>query len=950
MKNKIAILAAGVAMFSFSLPSFAADDKDEAQNYLEEKVDIGYAKVSRRALSGAVSTVTGEVLDKSPESNLAKTFAGRLSGLTVLENNGEPGRPASSSTANGVSLLIRGLSTTNGNKPLIIIDGQISPNMNYTYITPEEIETVTILKDAATLSLYGIQGGNGAIVITTKRGKAGTHNITVTIDEAMQQATHTPYFTSAADYARLRNQAAYNDGKGLFALFSQDEIDRYADGTYPGTDWYNKYTNKTMWMTRAGLNLSGGSNRVTYYANLNYLYESSPFKVEPNDKYNANPNINRFNFRSNIDVKVNDYLSAIIRLNGSINNVKNAGASNADVYTSLFKFAPTMFGPLTPLYDAEGNPLANGGQVIGTDNGGDPTYGLLNRSGYSNTIRADMAAQGGLMADLGMVTPGLGLSAIISYQTNAINKTNTLQTFETWVRTNDLEKLEFTKLGTADNTPLSYTKTRKMFYNLNLYANATYNRTFGDHSVDALAYFFYQNRETEETSGALILPYKRESVALTASYGFKNRYFISGIFAWSGSEQFHPDHRYMFTPSVGATWIASDESFMRWAKPALSLLKFRASYGIMGNDQLGDNRGLYWDNVDYNGNEYMRGNPLVSAEKYKRQNYGVDLMLFNSLNVSFDWFKNRCDNILTSSNGIIPIFQGIPLEYYPMVNGGIIENKGYEIAATYTKQINRDWSVFVGGSYAYNHNNIIDMLEGEREGYAYPYAKKGQSIGQKWGYVIDYSNGNGYFNFADEIAAAPKYSMGNPRLGDFIYKDLNNDGVIDGKDKAPIGFSNCPRGYYYFSAGFNWKGLEVSAMFQGTTKRSVILDGIGSYEKNVDGYFSDIHQNAWTLERWMNGEQIDYPALSLTTSTSHADNSYFIQDGSYLRLKNAEIAYNLPKKICKVITASNIRISLNGQNLITWDHLRSKAIDPEIGSLTAFQTYRVINLGVKLTF
>lgn len=927
--------------------------EDEAA-VLDQMVAIGYQTISRRELTGATASVSGTTLDRSAETHLGKSLAGQLSGLTIIENNGEPGRPASSSSANGISMLLRGQSTINGTKPLIIIDGQVSPDFNYMYITPEEIESVTVLKDAALTAIYGIQSGNGAIIITTKRGKVGKTAITVYADEAMQEATHTPLFVNSYDYARMRNQAGVNDGKGVFSQFSEQDTNLFATGDelHQNNDWYNLYTNKRIWMTRAGMSLTGGTERLRYYANMNYMHESSPFKTEKNAKYDPEPATNRFNFRSNIDVSITSYLKAFMGISGTINNVKTAGEINGDVYSSLFALPPTMWGPTTPLTDKDGNILNNGGQVITIDGVNNPTYGILNRSGYRQILKADIMAQGGLTFDLDMVTPGLSLTGVVGYETSATNQTNTLQDYQSWVRTNDLTTLDFTRLGAVENTPLSYSKTRKMFYNINLSAFANYRRSFGNHFINAQGYVSYQNRETETLTGADMLPYYRETFGINATYGFMNRYYVRGDFGYAGSEQFHPDHRWTPTPAVSGTWILSEEEFMRGLNPWLSLAKLRASYGITANDQLDDARMLYSDYVDYQGNEGMRGNPLLAPEKIRKQNYGIDLGFFNNeLQISFDWFKNNCDNLLIQSSKLIPIYQGVPLDYYPMINAGKIENKGYEISANWTKNLGRDFTITLGGSFSHAKNTILDVKEVARDGYAYPYEMKGQSIGQKWGYLIDYSNGNGYYNFQDEIKGSGlTYSFGTPRLGDFRYKDLNNDGTIDAKDRMPIGYSHVPQNYYAFNGGFNWKGFEVNVLFQGVSKRSVALSGVGAYEYMNQGVFSDIHMNAWTPERWINGEEISYPALSLAKSTSHVDNSFFIMDGSYLRLKNAEIAYTLPKAAGKFMKAQSIRISLRGQNLFTIDHLRTKHIDPEIGDLNAFPTYRSFDLGVKVTF
>ena len=651
----------------------------EPSGSLDEIIDLGYYKVTRRELTGAVSVVGGTELAKSPESNLGKTFAGRLPGLTVMEENGEPGLVAQSSSNNGLTMIIRGLTTANGNKPLIIIDGQISPNENYMYITPEEIETVTVLKDASAMAIYGMQGGNGAIVIRTKSGRIGANKVSVYFDEALQQSSKTPYSISAAEYATLRNQAGYNDGLGKFSQFSQEQIDGYS-ATNHAYNPYNDLFNKTMWMTRAGMSLTGGTERLQYYANVNYMHESSPFKAEENKdwEYNPAPGIDRFNFRSNIDVKINSWLSAMMRISGSINRVKTAGSTNASVYSALFKLPPTMYGSLsTVVNDEEGNIVHKGNEVLTGDGVTDPVYGMLNSSGFIEQLKADVLSMGGLNADLSMVTEGLSASAVVAYQLSSNNNQSTLQKYQRWIAVQNGDEVNFQRLGSDENTPLSYAKTRQMYYNLNLSAFANYKRTFGDHYVSSMAYIFYQDLQTESTSGAAILPYKRESMGITATYGFKNRYFIRGDVAYSGSEQFHPDHRWYTTPSVSGTWIASDESFIQGIKPWVSLVKLRLSYGLNDNDQLGDGRMLYADNVDYQGNEFTRGNPLLAPEKIYKTNYGIDLGFFdNDLSVSFDYFRQHCDNVLISSSTLVPSFQGVPLDYYPLVNEGRIKNHG----------------------------------------------------------------------------------------------------------------------------------------------------------------------------------------------------------------------------------------------------------------------------------
>ena len=916
-------------------------------------VNLGYFTQSREANVGAISTVSGTELDRAPVSNLSQTFAGRLSGLSTIEGYSEL-------NAAGVTKWIRGITSVNGFAPLVIIDGIICPNVYYEYLSPKEIDNVTVLKDASTTSIYGIQGAAGAIVITTKRGNIGSRRINVYFDQAFQQMTRRPEFVGSYEYAQLRNQAGVNDGLEPYSQFTQDQLDKFSDGTdplYPNNDWYGMFVRKMTMMQRVGINVSGGSEKIRYFSNVNYMHQSSPFKVDdmPDRNYDPTPYIHAVNFRSNLDLTFNSYLSAYMNLSGNVNYENTVPNGNNAVYGSIFSLPPTMYGPLTPKIeeDVEMNEESEvGNQVVTHDREDNPTYGLLNRSGYVHLLRTNVMAQAGLKLDMDFLTQGLSLTGKMAYQTFSYNLTYTPQDFARYVRSNDFSTLDFSKKGSIENTPLRYSNASLFFYNLNLMANMDYHRRFGDHSIQAMAYIHYLVQEKEAAEGANILPYKRENLGITALYGYKDRYFIKGDIAYSGSEQFHPDYRYIATPSVGVAWLASKEDFAADWGTWLSLLKLRASYGISANDQLGEERFLYLDYINYLGVERQIGNPELSSEKIKKQNYGIDLGLFNSFTLTFDYFKHRVDNMLVNSVENVPILQGIPLSYFPKLNNGKMENRGYEIEANYMKQLTPDWSVFIGAGFTHSVNKVININESPRgEDYKYRYRQEGFKYGQAFGYLIDYSNGNGIFNSEAELDGKNlTYAFGAPRVGDFIYQDLNGDGTIDDRDVAPIGNSGYPDNYFNVSGGIGFKGFEFNFLFQGIGQASVYLNGIGAFESEKEGVFNDIHKNAWTPERYANNEKIDYPALSLTATTNHVANDYFIMDRSFLRLRNVEIAYTLPARISKKMAAERIRFSLNAQNLLTFDHIKSKYIDPETGYMSTFQPYRVFNIGVNLNF
>jgi TonB-linked SusC/RagA family outer membrane protein len=928
---------------------------------LEEVVHMGYTSQLRKDISGAVSTVSGTELEKSPVALLGQTLAGRLSGLTSMETFSELSRA-------NTSFYVRGISAARGASPLVMIDGIIcayNSSQTLEYISASEIESISVLKDASTQALYGIQGANGLIVVTTKRGSAGGLKIKTRFDQSVQQVTTQPTFYNSADYAELRNQAAYNDGLGQNYLFSETQIANYRSGEnrdlYPNNNWYDKYMKDFASMQRVGIDVSGGNNKVQFFSNINVMHQGGQFKTDQ-DEYNSNANNIWINYRSNVDMMLNKYLKAYVRLSGNVKRERTPGSGNAAIYSSLFQMPSTVYGPITPqVLDSEGNILDEGGKVITTERVTSPTYGMLNRSGYYRHTVTNITSQFGLDLDMSFLTKGLSLNGVMAYQTNAVGSLGTTQDYERWIRTDDPSVLEFIKKGSQVDSPLAYSKSHSFYYHLTYNMAMNYQRDFGKHHITGMGYMFYQNLTKTDTSSPWCLPYNRVSSGIEATYGYNNRYLAKFDMGYSGSEQYARDSRYTLTPAVSVAWVASNEEFLKetdW----LSNLKLRASYGKTANDQSGLARYSYLDNVSvtgggsigylqYNITEGTVGNPKIEAEASTKQNFGLDLGLFNSVSVSVDVFKERMENMVVSAYSTIPLYQGVPLTNYPKTNTGTFENQGYDISVNYFKSINKDLSVSVGGLFSYAKNTIINWNEAEKtEDYAYRKREEGYSYGQSFGYLVDYSNGNGFFNSQSEINSSNlQYDFGDPRVGDLMYQDLTDDGIIDERDMAPIGKGAIPRITYALSGGLNYKSFGFSLLFQGIGDYSSIYSGIGVYETSYDGIFGALHQNAWTEERYQNGEEITSPALSLTKSVSHESNDYYNYDRSFVRLKNAELTYKLPDRLTKLISASSASLILSGQNLITWDKMKSDDFGPE-GSYSSFPVYRVYNIGVRVKF
>ena len=914
----------------------------------DELVYLGYTSQRRGDISGAVSTVTGEELERAPVANLTQTFPGRLAGLTAQEVSSELSRATT-------NLYVRGISAARGNGPLVMIDGIInSYNSNQTldYISANEIESVTLLKDASTQALYGIQGANGIMVITTKRGNKGDVQIKTTLDHALQEVTTKPLFYSSAEYAAMRNQAALNDGRAK--PFTDQQIEGYKTGTdprYSNNNWYDRYMADYAAMQRAAVNVTGGNDNVQFYSNVNFMHQGGQF-ITDQTEYNPNANNVWVNYRSNVDMNLNRYLKAFVRLAGNIKRERTPGVGNATIYSSLFQIPPTMYGPLSP-----------DGKVLTTQNVTSPTYGMLNRTGYTRHTVTNITSQFGLDLDMGFLTKGLKLNGTLAYQTNSVGSLSTTQDYERFIRSGANDTLAFIKKGAQNDTPLAYGKSHSYYYHLTYNTALNYQREFGKHNVGGMAYMFYQNLTKADNSSPGLLPYNRVSSGAELSYGYDSRYLVKFDIGYSGSEQYARSHRFTATPAVSAAWVASNEGFMNdinW----LSNLKLRASYGKTANDNSGLGRFAYLDNVtvskggpigylQYLITQQQVGNPYIEAEIATKQNLGLDLGFFNALSISLDVFKERMDNMVVGGSGSIPLYQGVPLGNYPRGNTGVFENKGYELIAAYTKALNSNLSFSIGGQLSYIDNKVINVNEPARTAdYAYPKLQEGFPYGQQFGYLVDYSNGNGFYNTAEELENRIPFNNAETkiRLGDLKYQDLNGDGLIDLHDRAPIGYGALPKYSYGISGGLTYKAFDLNFLFQGIGKYTTLFSGQGVYETDIDGIFGSLHKNAWTPERYASGQTITAPALSIVKSVSHEASDYYSYDRSFIRLKNMQLGYTLPSRLSKAITADKIRFLLSGQNLITWDNMKSDDFGPDGGGYNAFPVYRVYNIGVNVIF
>jgi len=887
------------------------------------------------AYTGAISTVYGSELVKTPGSGFSASLTGRLSGLTSLQSSSAPADDAT-------LMYIRGLNSVNGNSPLVVIDGVPAPLFDINTLNINTVESVSVLKDAAAKALYGPRASSGVILVTTKRGKIGATEINVSADFSLQQATQIPETVSPAEYAIMRNQALVNDGGS--ALYSLYQIAAFADGTSSAHDWYDTFLDDVASQQRYNVNIRGGNNRVKYLVSTGYLHQNSLIESVENDDYDPALKLHRFNILANVDVALHRYLSCFLNTNVNIDRLNQGYYALGSIMESIYRMAPVVPGPV----DENGN-------VITTEYNEYPTYGLINRSGYAHQTGINLNVAYGMNLDLSFLTKGLSLKGIVGYEANYQGTIYGADDYPRYAA--DGSQL----FGTHVDSPLSLTKESDMRYFINFQGFVNYDRVFNKkHEINSFISYFNENMMKNGD-----LPYDRISLIGHVKYGYDSRYYLQGDFTYDGTEQFKKGNRFKFFPTVSAAWLVSNEKFMKDAD-WLTFLKFRASAGWLGNDQIASTRFLYATDVRYELSGYllsqyyaahtverMQGNPDIHYEKSFQQNYGVDLMLCDALGISFDYWRVKQGDMAIQDESVSSA-QGISSDYLPYENLGKMENKGFDAEVSYTKRFANGLKVNVKGNIGYNKNEVTDVKELNRtsSGYYYPYRENGYSVGQQFGYVIDYSNGNGYYNSQDEIDnSGLRYSGATPRPGDFVYKDLNDDGSIDERDQAPIDKAKTLPTYAYgASVQLEYKNFDFYVQLQGVSGQRAYYNGCGIFDNCYQGVYTDLHRKAWTAERYAAGEQIAYPALTTGSSSSLQRNEFFYSKDDYWRVKNVVLGYTLPKRFTNKLKTNKIRLYVSGANLLTFTSLKFDDIDPEQSSFSQYPVYRTFNIGLNLNF
>ena len=946
---------------------------EEQVNELEETVIVGYGTQRKISNIGAQSSMKMEDI-KTPSASLTTTLAGRLAGVVAVQRTGEPGKDAA-------DIWIRGISTPNTSSPLVLVDGV---ERSFNDIDPEDIESLTTLKDASATAVYGVRGANGVILIKTKPGKVGKPTVSADYYESFTRFTKMVDLADGITYMNAANEAMRNDG--IATKYTEDQIRNTIAGKdpylYPNVDWLKEIFNDWGHNRRVNVNVRGGSEKVAYYASVSYFNETGMTVTDKNiNTYDSKMKYSRYNFTTNLNIDVTPTTKVEIGAQGYLGEGNYPAISSADLYNAAMSISPVEY---PKMFFVNGEAFVPG---TSTNNNFNNPYSQATRRGYDNLTKNQIYSNLRVTQDLDMLTKGLKLTAMYAFdvyneihvhQDRAESTYNFLDTSVPY----DMNGQPILQRIYEGSNVLSYTQETSGNKKTYLEASLNYDRTFNDdHRVSAL-FLFNQQSKLLYPKGTLedAIPYRMMGIAGRATYSWKDRYFAEFNIGYNGAENFSPKHRFGTFPAFGVGWVVSNEKFWQPLSKAVSFLKIRYTDGKVGNSEVSDRRFMYLDQMKENGDYgykfgpngtkwsgYETVNMAVDLiwEESRKQDLGIDLKLFNDdLSIVFDLFKERRENILLKREHSIPSFLGYNTSA-PYGNIGIIENKGFDGTIEYNKRINKDWVIALRGNVTFNKDKWI---QGELPEQKYEWMNQyGHNINGVKGYVAE-----GLFTQAEiddmarweslsdaNKAITPKpfaSQFGTVKAGDIKYKDLNNDGQIDAYDQTYISRGDVPTTVYGFGFTVGWKDLSVGMMFQGVAGAERVLNGSSVNPFNGGGGSGNLYSNIgdrWTEEN--PDQNAFYPRLSYGSETTSSINNFqkstwWVRNMNFLRLKTLQISYNLPKPWVNKVHLKNAAVYVMGTNLFTLS--RFKLWDPELNTDNgaSYPNTTSYSVGINFTF
>ena len=929
---------------------------EEKTNAIDEVVVTGLGTQKKLTVTGAITNVDVSQMKQFPSSNFTNALAGNVPGIIAMQSSGQPGKSTS-------RFWVRGISTFGASaSAMILVDGFERNNIDDLNI--EDIESFSVLKDASATAIYGSKGANGVILITTKHGKAGKININVKGEASYNTRTITPKFIDAPTYANLLNEARVT--RNLAPQYQPEELALIRSGLdpdfYPNVDWSKLLLKNGAMSYRADLSMSGGGNTARYFVSLSYVEDQGMYNTDETlrKKYDTNANYKRWNYRMNVDIDVTPTTIIKLGVSGNLNKRNSPGLGDQYLWSELFGFNALS----SPVLYSNGYVPAYGNNIHQMN-----PWVSSTRTGYNeewdNNIQTNVTVE----QKLDFITKGLSFTGRFGYDTYNSNHIY-YRLWPAMYRANSRDSqgnIIWDKL--FEETSMSQTSGGDGSRHEFLEALLRWDRTFDKlHNFSAVSRFTQDERIQTRNIGTDIknsVSKRNQGLAGQLTYNYALRYFIDFNFGYNGSENFADHHRYGFFPAFSLAWNVAEEPLVKKALPWLNMFKLRYSWGKVGNDNMGRFPYLYTldytPNIGYNwGSNLSSGimpgihytqmaSPNVTWEVARKTDFGFDFVAFdNKFSLTMDYFHEKRTGIFIQRM-FLPDITG--LESYPWANVGAVKSKGFDGNFQYKDHIGEiNWTV--RGNITYSKNTILERDE-ENNVYAYQYGK-GYRVNQQRGLIA-----LGLFRDYDDIRNSPKQSWGTVQPGDIKYKDVNGDGIVDDGDRVAIGATDTPSLIYGLGASVSWRGFDFNLHFQGAGKYTFLINS-GAVNAFRDGRWGNILQGI-TDNRWISSDisgtketenpNAPYPRLSYGYNLNNQQSSSFwLRNGRFLRLKNLDIGYTLPKPMVNTIHLESVRIYISGQNLITWSPF--KLWDPELDSSQRGQIYpitRSFTAGIQIS-
>ena len=943
-----------------------------AANELDEVTVVAFGKQRKESVIGSISTVDVKTL-KVPSSNLTTALAGNVAGVIAYQRTGEPGQ-------DNADFFVRGITTFGANtSPLILIDNIELTSTDLARLQPDDIESFSIMKDATATALYGARGANGVIFVTTKRGQEGPAKIFARVETSISAPTDVVELADPVTYMKSYNEAISTRDPLGELMYTYDKIEQTGKPganrlIYPANDWYDMLFKDFATSYRANVSARGGGKVATYYVSGAYTEDTGVLKVDKRNSFNNNIDDKNYTLRSNVDINVTPTTKLAVRLTGNFRDYQGPLNGGSDVYRQVMHSDPVLFPAYYPVDDEH-----VGIQHIMFGNYEDGSYinpyaNLV--KGYKNYQRSQMIAAVQLEQDLKFITKGLSFMTLFNL-TRLSEFTVNRQFNPYWYRLDRYDsytgEYHVNRINENGTDYLTYSESGKTVKNT-MYSETrlNYNRSFGKHDVTGLLVFTASESLTANAGSLqLSLPSRNAGLSGRFTYGYDKRYFVEYNFGYNGSERFHKSHRWGFFPSAGLAWMMSNEKWFKPLTKVVSNLKLRYSYGLVGNDNIGSssNRFYYLSemsmnnsglgasfgetrNVSYNGIGVVRyANEAITWEKSYKSNYALELGLFKKLDIIAEYFtEHRTDIFMQRAD--IPNTMGLQAAVYG--NIGQAHSKGIDIQADYKQA----WASGLWASARANFTYSTGKYDVYEEP-TYPESYRqhaGRSIRQTWGYIAErlFVDDEDAANSPSQAAFGSQYGG-----GDIKYTDVNGDGVITNADMVPIGYPTSPEIIYGFGVSLGHKGFDFSVFFQGLGRESFWIDATSAYSTKYNKYGTAPFVNngqllkAYSDSHWSEDNRDIYALYPRYSAYENHNNTqvstWWMRDGSFVRLKQMEFGYTLPQKLTNKIHIDNLRVYFQGNNLLCWS--KFKLWDPELaGEGFNYPIQRTFNIGVNVTF